>query len=71
MENVRPVLSATLIASALTGALIAVTDQYLWSAAPSHAYGLIAFFVMDIGLAAVIWKKTWLASLLSIGLATV
>lgn len=71
MENVRPILSATFIASALTGTLIALTDQYLWLAAPSHAYGLIAFVLLNLGLAAVIWRKKWLASLLSVGLATI
>ena len=71
MENLRPVLSATLIASALTGTLIALTDQYLWFAAPSHAYGLIAFVAIDLSLAAVLWRKTWLASLLAIGLAII
>ena len=71
MENLRPVLSITLIVSALAGLLIVVSDQYLWYAAPSHAYGLVAFVAMDLGLAAIIWRKPWLAALLSTGLATV
>lgn len=71
MKSVRAVLSGTLLVSAATGAGIVLTDQYLWSTAPSHAYGLTAFIAIDIALAALLWMKTRLGSVLSIGLATV
>ena len=71
MTNIRAALSGTLLVSAATGAGIVLTDQYLWSTAPSHAYGLIAFIAIDIALAALLWMKTRLGSVLSIGLATI
>ena len=71
MAYVRGILSATLVVSATIGILILLDDQYLWATATSHAYGLIAFVTFDLVLATTIWKKTWLASLLSIALATV
>ena len=71
MENVQAALSGTLLVSAAIGAQIVFTDQYLWSTAPSHAYGLIAFIAIDIALAILLWRKIWLGSVLSIGLATV
>lgn len=36
--------------------VILMTDGYLWGAAPSHAYGLIAFVTFDAGLAIVLWR---------------
>ena len=71
MENIRTALFGTLLVSAATGAGIALTDQYLWSTAPSHAIGLVAFVTIDIALAILLSRKTWLGSMLSIGLATV
>ena len=71
MANVRAALSGTLLVSAATGAGIVLTDQYLWSNAPSHAYGLIGFVAIDIALAVLLWRKTLFGSVLSIGLATV
>jgi hypothetical protein len=56
-------VSAILAGSAVVGAAILMTDGYLWAAAPSHAYGLVAFVVLDLGLAALVWKKVRLALL--------
>ena len=71
MTNVRAALSGTLLVSAAMGAGIVLTDQYLWSTAPSHAYGLVGFIAMDIALAILLWRKIWLGSVLSMGLTTV
>ena len=71
MENIRTALFGTLLVSAATGAGIALTDQYLWSTAPTHAIGLVVFVTIDIALAILLSRKTWLGSVLSIGLATV
>jgi hypothetical protein len=70
MEKARAVLSVSLVASAVFGAQIAVSDRYLWYAAPSHAYGLVAFAILDLTLAVTLWRKEWLGSLLSMLLAT-
>src|SRR2546422_2802033 len=43
-------LSAALGASALVGIRILATDYWLWSAAPTHAYGLTAFVALDFAL---------------------
>lgn len=48
MRIVRDVLSLGLVTSALLGILILTTDQWLRTAAPSHAYGLIGFVIVDI-----------------------
>ena len=71
MANIRAALFGTLLVSASTGAGIVLTDQYLWSTAPSHAYGLMVFIAIDVVLAILLWRKTWLGSVLSVGLATV
>ena len=71
MANVREVLSAAMLLSGTVGILILLTDQYLWSAALSHAYGLVAFVAVDTIVALALWRKIWFGSLLSIGLAIV
>jgi hypothetical protein len=48
--------SAVLLVSAVNGGYILATDSALWSVAPSHAYGLLAFTVFDIFLAVGLWK---------------
>ena len=48
MRIVRDVLSLALAASALVGTQILVADKWLWLAAPSHAYGLMGFVILDI-----------------------
>jgi hypothetical protein len=53
---VRLILSAALAASALVGIEILSTDYWLWSAAPTHAYGLIAFVALDAALILGTWR---------------
>ena len=50
MRIVRLVLSAALATSAMVGIQILLTDYWLWSAAPTHAYGLIMFVALDAAL---------------------
>ena len=61
MKIVYLVLSATLGASALVGIQILATDFWLWSAAPTHAYGLTAFVGLDLALIFAVWRVTRLA----------
>ena len=49
-------LSAALAGSSLVGARILTTDAWLWAAAPTHAYGLIVFAVLDLFLIAALWR---------------
>ena len=58
MRIVRLVLSAALGASAVVGIQILSTDYWLWSAAPTHAYGLMAFAALDFALILGIWRAT-------------
>src|ERR1700745_50433 len=51
MKLIRDILSLSLFASGLLGVQIVVNDRWLWSAAPSHAYGLIGFVAIDLLLA--------------------
>ena len=50
MRIVRLVLSAALATSVIVGIQILLTDYWLWSAAPTHAYGLIMFVALDAAL---------------------
>lgn len=58
MRIVRLILSATLAASALVGVQILSMDFWLWSAAPTHAYGLMAFVALDVALIFGTWRAT-------------
>ena len=58
MRIVRLILSATLGASALVGVQMLSTDLWLWSAAPAHAYGLMAFVAVDVALICGTWIVT-------------
>lgn len=49
-----------LAGSAAVGVQILLTDYWLWSAAPTHAYGLVLFVALDVALI--------LGTLLGIGL---
>ena len=69
MRLVRDILSLALAASALTGMQILLTDNWLWLAAPSHAYGLIAFVTIDILLTIAVLEKVH-ASILAAALAS-
>jgi hypothetical protein len=44
----KAILAGLLVVSAGIGTYIGATDSYLWAAAPSHAYGLVAFVVIDL-----------------------
>jgi hypothetical protein len=55
---VRLILSATLATSALVGVQILSTDLWLWSAAPTHAYGLMTFVALDVSLIFGTWIVT-------------
>src|SRR5204863_6337224 len=61
MRIVRLVLSAALGTSALVGIQILATDYWLWSAAPTHAYGLMAFVALDLALILGVWRVMRLA----------
>ena len=63
MKILETVVSAVLVVSAIVGAIILKTDAYLWAAAPSHAYGLMVFVAVDLGLAVAVWRVTKLAIL--------
>lgn len=56
MKIVRLILSVALAASALVGIEILSTDFWLWSAAPTHAYGLIVFVALDVALLLGTWR---------------
>ena len=56
MRILRLILSAALAASALVGIEILSTDYWLWSAAPTHAYGLIVFVALDAVLILGTWR---------------
>jgi hypothetical protein len=61
MRIVRLVLSAALGASALVGIQILATDYWLWTAAPTHAYGLLAFVGLDRAVMFAVWRLTRVA----------
>jgi len=61
MRIVRLLLSAALGISALVGIQILATDYWLWSAAPTHAYGLVSFVALDLALIFGVWRVTRLA----------
>jgi hypothetical protein len=63
LNKLQTAISAVLVVSALVGTIILKTDGYLWAAAPSHAYGLVVFVVVDLALAAIVWRATRLALL--------
>src|SRR2546428_13074534 len=48
------VLTPTLLVSGLVGMWIAASDGWLRAVAPTHAYGLLAFAVLDLVLAFVV-----------------
>jgi len=56
------VTSLLLLASGAVGAEIILTDGWLRSASPYHAYGLVAFVVIDLFLAGASWGIPRLAT---------
>jgi hypothetical protein len=71
MNFVRLILSAALAASALVGIEILATDYWLWSAAPTHAYGLIAFIALDTALISGMWRAMRASILGALLIATI
>ena len=63
MKIVRDVLSLSLLSSGTVGIQVLVSDKWLWSAAPSHAYGLIVFILIDLVLVGATLKRTGPATL--------
>lgn len=58
MKPINMILSVVLLVSAAVGGYILATDSYLWSAAPTHAYGLMAFTVIDLALTVGLWRMS-------------
>src|SRR6266571_4431203 len=71
MKIVRDILSLALVASGLVGIQILLSDKWLWSAAPSHAFGLIGFVLIDLILVVATLRRIGLAALGAAMLATV
>ena len=63
MKLVRDALSIALVISGWLGIEILANDAWLWSAAPSHAYGLMVFVAIDLILALALFVKINLATL--------
>ena len=63
---IRTVLAAELVISALLGSWILESDQWLWSSAPSHAYGLLGFVIVDLALAFALARGVSLSSELTL-----
>ncbi len=62
---IRALLSGELVGSALLGLWILVTDAWLWASAPSHAYGLVAFLVIDALVALAVIEKLAFSSIIA------
>lgn len=56
-------MSMGLVASGLLGVQILLNDRWLWSAAPSHAYGLIGFVAIDLLLLVALVRRVRIAIL--------
>ncbi|MDA4113983.1 MAG: hypothetical protein OK474_08050 [Thaumarchaeota archaeon] len=63
MKPIQIVLATFLAASALVGIEILSSDEWLWYVAPTHAYGLILFVLLDSALAVALWRTTRLAAI--------
>ncbi len=57
MRIAQEVLSIALVASGLLGIQILLNDKWLWSAAPSHAFGLVGFVAIDALLTLAVWNS--------------
>jgi hypothetical protein len=71
MKPINMLLSVVLLISAAVGGYILATDSYLWSAAPTHAYGLGAFTAIDLILIVGLWIKPRIAIIVAILLGLV
>ena len=63
MKTVQTILSTALYTSSILGIQILLMDKWLWDAAPTHAYGLIIFVIVDSVLLAAMWKGIVLATI--------
>jgi hypothetical protein len=63
MKVVFGILSMALVASGIVGVQVLLSDRWLWSAAPSHAYGLIGFIAIDLLLVTASWRRIGIAIL--------
>ncbi len=64
MRITREVLSITLVISGLLGIQILLNDKWLWSTAPSHAYGLVGFVAIDALLTLALWNSRFRLAIL-------
>jgi hypothetical protein len=71
MKPTDMIPSVVLLVSAAVGGYILATDSYLWSAAPTHAYGLLAFTVFDLTLIVGLWRMTRTAIIVTVLLGLV
>ena len=55
-------MSISLLSSGLLGTQILLTDKWLWSAAQTHAIGLLGFVVIDLALGLAVWWRTPMAT---------
>jgi len=58
MKPIDMILSVVLLFSVVVGGYILATDSYLWSVAPTHAYGLAAFMVIGLALIVGQWRMS-------------
>src|SRR6266567_3914839 len=63
MKTVQTILSTALYTSSILGIQILLMDKWLWDVAPTHAYGLIIFVIVDSFLLAAMWKGIVLATI--------
>ena len=61
LKTINLLAVVVLLVSAAVGSYILLTDSYLWSAAPTHAEGLIVFVVLDLALTGGLWWRPKLA----------
>jgi len=65
------VLSVVLLVSAAVGCYVLATDSALWSVAPTHAYGLVGFTVIDLALMIGQWRRPSTAIIITVLLGLV
>jgi len=56
LKTTNLILAIVLLFSAAVGGFILATDSYLWSVAPTHAYGLVAFTAIDLASVVGLWR---------------
>ena len=64
-------LSVVLLVSAAVGCYVLATDSALWAVAPTHAYGLVGFTVIDLALIIGQWRKPNTAIIITVLLGLV